>query len=130
MPRGRKKKFKLKFDIKLEAVKSVAVVVLFLGWLISFVSFFAPDYSLNSKIQHFWRGWFGGVSFFAPLLLILAAVFLVERIKTRFKEPRVLLGIVLLYTSIVGLAHVFVPVDRAFDIAQEGEGGGMLGFYL
>ena len=130
MPRGRKKKFRLRFNIKSGTAKSVVVVMLFLGWLISFVSFFAPDYSLNSKIYHFWRSWFGGVSFFAPLLLVLIAIFLVDKIKTRFKEPRVLFGIILLYTAIVGLAHIFIPADRAFDVALEGEGGGMSGFYI
>ncbi len=130
MPRGRKKKFRLRFNIKLGTAKSVVVVLLFLGWLVSFVSFFAPDYSLNSKIYHFWRIWFGGVSFFAPLLLVLIAIFLVDKIKTRFKEPRVLFGIILLYTAVVGIAHIFIPADRAFDVALEGEGGGMAGFYI
>ncbi len=130
MPRGRKKKFKLNLDLKAEAVKSVLVVVLFLSWLISFVSFFATDYSLNEKILSFWKNLFGNTAIFAPFLLLIAALFLIEKFQNRFKEPRIILGIGMLFVAILGIAHVFIPEERAYDIARDGEGGGLLGFYI
>ncbi len=130
MPRGRKKKLKLKMDIKGDAVRSVFVVILVAGWLLSFVSFFAPDYSVNARILEFWHKWFGTTAIFAPFLLLLCGVFLIEKLHTRFKEPRILFGLFLLYTTFLGLSHVFMPADRAFDIALDGEGGGVMGFYI
>lgn len=130
MPRGRKKKFRLKFDIKADVVRSVLSVVLIVTWLLSFIAFFAPDYSLNARLVEFWHQWFGTPALFGPFLLLLAGVFFIDRLHTRFKEPRILLGLVLFYAALLGFAHVFVPSDRSYDIAMNGEGGGLIGFYI
>jgi DNA segregation ATPase FtsK/SpoIIIE, S-DNA-T family len=130
MKRGRKRKLKVKLKMKTDSVKSVIAVVLFLLWLVSFIAFIAPSYVLNEKVHDFWRGLFGGVALFAPMLLLLPALFLVDSIKTRFKEPRIIVGLVLMYTCIVGISHLFIPQNEAFKAAEAGEGGGMLGFQI
>jgi DNA segregation ATPase FtsK/SpoIIIE, S-DNA-T family len=130
MPRGRKKKFKFKLDLNNDALKSILVVFLFLFWLISFVSFFASDYSMNARVLTFWKSLFGNTAFLAPFFLLLAATFLIDQLHVRFKQPRILFGLVVMYIALIGLAHIFVPEDRSYDIAQEGEGGGMFGYYV
>jgi S-DNA-T family DNA segregation ATPase FtsK/SpoIIIE len=128
MPRGRKKKFKLKFNIKPETLRSILALVFFLFALVSLISFFMPDYAINAKLQKLMRFGFGNVSILLPPLFLLAATFFIDAIKTKLKEPRLLIGGVLLTWALAGFFHLFIPIKDMADAAAEGNGGGMLGY--
>ena len=94
--RGRKKKFKLDFNVNPETLRSVLAIVLLLLGGISLISFFLPNYSINQKIQELLKGIFGLSSIVVPLIMILSGLMLIEVLKFKFKEGRVLFGMFLL----------------------------------
>ncbi|RJR27479.1 DNA translocase FtsK [candidate division WWE3 bacterium] len=130
MPRGRKKKFKLSLNIKPETSKTIAALLLILFGVLTLVSFIAPDYSLNEKIQVLWKSLFGVTAIFVPFLLILLALLFVESVKMKIKEPKILIGIFLLFITLTGFFHVFVSEEEAYELARDGGGGGLFGYKI
>ncbi|NMB70212.1 DNA translocase FtsK [candidate division WWE3 bacterium] len=128
MPRGRKKKLHILPKIKPDAYRSILAVFLLLFSLLSYVSFFFSDYALNSKIKDFWFGIFGYPSFIAPILVISIAFLLIPSIDIKLKEPRVILGQLLNLVFLSSMFHIFINADEALKTAQDGGGGGMLGY--
>lgn len=131
MPRrGRKKKFKFKINISTETIRTVLGLIVMLAAFIALVSFFAPDYVLNSKFQNVLRGTFGLPSILLPFLLLLIGTLFFQNLKVKFKEPRVVAGLTGLLISLSGIFHVFLSPENALEVAEAGKGGGMLGYKL
>lgn len=130
MPRGRKKKFKISPPIKADTAKSLLAITLVLLSIISLISFFVPDYSLNQKIQEVLRGVFGYPSFIVPFILFIFGLMLISSIKIRIKEPRFLIGLLILLFVFAGLFHIVVPAGDRADFADEGRGGGLVGYKI
>ena len=71
--RGRKRAIKLNF--RTDTAKSVLSVLFILAGGLSFVSFLAPSYSLNARIQDVIRGLFGvSAILLGPIFVILGLV--------------------------------------------------------
>lgn len=128
--RGRKKKFKLDFNVSRETWLSILALLLILLAFISLVSFIAPDYSINSKVQYLLRGSFGYASFLSPIFFCLFGILFIEQIQIKLKSGRIVLGIFLLMLSLASLFHVFISSKNAYDLAVMGKGGGMIGYYI
>ena len=128
MPRGRKKRFKLHFNIKPETLKSILAVFLVLFAVLGFISFFATDYALNSKINGMFKSLFGMASLLFPLLIFDLALFFIESIKWKIKEPRIFLGMLLAIVVLAGFLHLFYGVEKGSGDAKDGEGGGIIGY--
>ncbi|AHB39977.1 TPA: DNA translocase FtsK [candidate division WWE3 bacterium] len=130
MPRGRKRKFKLNFSIKPETIRSVIALVLVTAGLLSLIAFFAPSYSVNAKIKGFMSGLFGRPAIILPFLLIISGSLFIQKLKVKFKEPRIAAGLLLALLGLSGLSHVFVNKDAALEAAENGLGGGMVGYKI
>jgi len=128
--RGRKKKFRLNFNVRQETLRSIAALALILLGVLSFISFFAPNYPVNAIIQRFLRGLFGVPSFLLPVLLVLFGITFVDSIKLKVREFRLVLGLFALLLTLCGLFHVFIPLDKAYKIAYNGGGGGLIGYKI
>ncbi|HDQ88666.1 MAG TPA: DNA translocase FtsK [candidate division WWE3 bacterium] len=129
--RGRKKKFKLKLnlDLRPEVIKSVLAVGLTLFGFLTILSFFAPTYSVNAFIQKYIRLGFGLGSLTFPLIVLLLATFFIDALNFRFKNIRVLSGLVLFLFSFSGVLSLFCWKNNPFSRASEGRCGGLLGYY-
>lgn len=130
MPRGRKKKFKLNFDANPDLLKSISALFLFLVAGLSIVSFFASGYTVTEKIKEFEMGLFGFTWFFLPIILALGATFFIDSLEFRFKNFRVLFGLIFSLLVLSSFVHLFYSSDTASDAAGEGRGGGMIGHII
>ncbi len=128
--RGRKKKFKIDFNISPETVRSVVAVLLLLLAFVSLISFIAPNYALNEKIQLVFRKSFGMGSLLLPLIIAAFGLFFIESIKIKLKELRVVLGLLLFLLTLSGFLHVFIPAEEAKIQAIAGFGGGFVGYII
>ena len=128
--RGRKKKFRLNFNVRKETLISVFSLTLVLLALLSLVSFIAPSYSINSKIQHVLRVGFGYASLLVPVFMGLFGVLFIEQLKLKIKEGRVVLGLFILLVTLASLLHLFTPSAESYPAALAGKGGGLLGYYV
>jgi len=128
MPRGRKKKLKLKVNVKTGTLKSVFAVIFILIGIISFVSFLAPNYSVNEKIQEFLKGMLGISTFLVSFLFVFIGIFFLDSVKWKIKEPRILSGFAFFVFLSAVFAHLFVSADQASKVAHQGGGGGLIGY--
>ena len=128
MPRGRRRKFKLHFNIRTDTLRSVLAVLFVLVAVVCLVSFFAPDYTINAKILKILHSLFGSAAILTPFLLGMMGFVFVDKMQSRFKELRILSGLALFAIGLSGFFHVFVSEKDAYKIARLGEGGGIVGY--
>ncbi len=130
MSRGRRRKFKVRLNVKPSTVRSIISLVFLSLAVISLISFFAPSYTINFKIQHFLRLYFGRPSIIIPLILGSFGIIFFDKIDQKFKEARVFIGLFLLLFSLSGVFHIFISKETAYDIARDGRGGGLFGYKI
>jgi S-DNA-T family DNA segregation ATPase FtsK/SpoIIIE len=99
--RGRRRKIKLK--VRRDTMQSaVSISLLLLAGLV-LVSFFAPNYSINQKINNMVVGMFGYPSVFLPFILAIAGLIQTRALKWKYIELRVLMGLTFLLVSMSSL---------------------------
>lgn len=125
--RGRKKKFKLNFDSGI--FKSFFAIGLFIFGALALISFIAPDYSLNRQINAALRHFMGFAAVFIPFILMLLSLFMIEALRPKFANTKVLVSLIGLSVSIAGLFHLFYS-GTALEMAEEGYGGGFVGYEI
>jgi len=131
MPRGRKKKNKVETQLKPEFLKSFIAIALIVFSGVVFISFFAPEYSINSKIQDVLSHSFGYGAILFPLITLLIGLMFIESFNFRYKKLSVLVGLILLLvlvSSFFHLGYFTTSAEVALDKADSGSGGGFLGF--
>ena len=126
--RGRKRKIKLK--ISPASVTSMLSILLLLAGGLSIISFFTPGHSLNGRLLDMLKGTFGWAAFIAPLIMIVWGLLLIKSLKLKYVQLRVLFGLIGLILGLAGLLHVFYSGDRALELAQQGVGGGVIGYQI
>ena len=127
MPRGRRRKFKIKFNVRPDTARSIIALILILLAIISLLSFLAKDYSVNAKVNSFIRRFLGAGSIVLPFLFAATGILFIDKLKLKFKEIRIMIGLLISMFSISGLFHLFVK-ENAYEIAKEGKGGGLIGY--
>lgn len=130
MPRGRKPKLKFSLNMKPDTAKSVFALVFILSAGVSFISFFAGDYLINSKIQNILKGSFGFSSIIVPVILLLFGLLLIKPIKFKYKNYRVLFGLIFLLITSAAFFHIFYDSKAALKAAENGSGGGFVGYKI
>jgi S-DNA-T family DNA segregation ATPase FtsK/SpoIIIE len=130
MSRGRRRKFKVKFNVRPDTVRSIISILFVSISLVTLISFFAPSYSLNSKIQHFLRLYFGRPSIVIPIILGSFGVLFIDRLDKKYKEARIFVGLFLLLFSLSGFIHTFISKDNSYGYASDGKGGGLFGYKI
>lgn len=123
--RGRKKKLKLNFDSGI--FKSFFAIGLFITGALALISFLAPDYSLNRQINESLRHFMGFAAIFLPFIFMLISLFLIEAVRPKFANNKVLISLIGLCISFSGLFHLFYS-DSALEMAENGYGGGFVGY--
>lgn len=128
--RGRKKKFKVSFDISPSSLRSILAVILLLLSVLMLISFGLPDYFVNAKVQSLLKLAFGASSFVAPFITTIAGLLFIDSLKSKVKDVRILLGLVIMLVTVAGFFHLFVNSEEARQIALEGRGGGLVGLFV
>ena len=128
MPRGRRRKFKLRLKVRPDTVRSIIALVFILFSLISFISFFASSYYVNSKILNFLQLLFGNSAIIIPFLLASIGVLFIDKLNIKYKEARIVISLSLALVSLSGLLHIFISEEKAVEIAKSGGGGGLFGY--
>ncbi|MEZ6255621.1 MAG: DNA translocase FtsK 4TM domain-containing protein [Patescibacteria group bacterium] len=126
--RGRKKKVKLKLSPS--SLTSILSTILMATACVILISYFAPNQSVNERIQEVIRGTFGGSAILLPFILGIWGLLYIRTIELKYVDIRVLFGLTGLMVSLAGLLHIFYDPSKALTIARAGEGGGILGYQL
>lgn len=128
MPRGRKRKFKLHLNIRHDTIRSVVAMLFVLLALISLISFFVPNYSFNAQVLKIEKEVLGKVAILLPFILGLIGFLFIDKMQPKFKEIRILSGLIVSTLCLSGLFHVFYDREDFYEIAKEGGGGGLIGY--
>ncbi len=128
--RGRKKKFKVNFNVSPSTLRSVLAIVLLLLSVLIVISFLVPDYFINQKIQLVTRKLFGYSAWIIPFIAAITGLIFIDALKHRIKELRVVLGLVALLVGVSGILHIFIPSEGAKQAAINGRGGGYVGYFI
>ncbi|MFH1898963.1 MAG: DNA translocase FtsK 4TM domain-containing protein [Patescibacteria group bacterium] len=126
--RGRRRKFKIRCNLRPDITRSIISIVFITAAIIGLVSFFAPSYPANARIQGFLKLVFGKAALFIPFLLGDFGIIFADKLSPKIKEFRILLGIFLCTIALSGLSHVFIPLNEGLSLAKSGGGGGLLGY--
>ncbi len=128
--RGRKKKFKPRFNVRAETVRSTISILFILISCMILISFVASDEMLNAKIQALLRIGFGYASFLLIPILLISALILTNTFKWKILELRIVAGLSVLLFTLAGFLHLFTDRVDAYEIARDGGGGGIVGYKL
>jgi len=105
-------------------------VVLLLSSLLMVISFAAPGYFINAQIQSVLRKVFGYSSFLVPLVTGVSGLLFIDSIKSKIKDVRILIGFLALTVTVAGFFHLFIDSQEARQMALDGRGGGLVGFFV
>jgi len=128
--RGRKKKFKLNFDLKPELIRSVLSITFALSGFLVILSFLAPSYSANAAINSFVRKGFGPGGVILSAVLFLLATIFAGTLKLPFKNIRILLGFSALLLSFSSIYTLFCWNSSPYTKASQGSCGGLVGYKI
>jgi DNA segregation ATPase FtsK/SpoIIIE, S-DNA-T family len=117
--------FKLGGDIK----RSVAGVFLFALAMVLILGFFKKAGVVGESLDSLAGKTIGWVKFIFPLFLIIAGVVLLVKKRTSFYVYKIA-GLAVVLFSIAGLIHWFISADEMLKMAQEGGGGGYIGYAI
>ena len=84
MPRGRKRKFKLHFNIRTDTIRTVIALLLVLSAILMFIAILAPNYPVNEKIYSWLRRILGSVAITLPFILGLTGFLFIDKIQEVF----------------------------------------------
>ena len=73
---------------------------------------------------------FGFSSLLVPVITAISGLLFIDAIKTKIKELRVIIGLVLLLLALSGFFHIFISNNVAKQAALEGKGGGFIGYLI
>lgn len=101
-----------------------------LSAIVGLISFLFPNYTFNAQILKIQHHILGSTAFLIPVILSMIGFLFIDKMTSRFKEIRILLGVLFFTLCLAGLFHVFHNPDDYFEIAQNGSGGGIVGFKI
>lgn len=96
--------------------------------LISLISFFFPEYTFNAQILKIQKEILGSVAILFPFILSMVGFLFIDKMQPRFKEIRILSGLLVLTLCLAGIFHVFHDQENYYQIAKNGQGGGLVGY--
>jgi len=116
--------------LKPQTKRATIGVILIAFSIIAFLSFFKAAGPSGIFILLLLRRLFGILGYIAPFVFIYMGISLVR--SREEPMPRIQkVGVLLLIAGVLGVFHVVgIPVEDAYQVADEGRGGGMIGFLL
>lgn len=116
--------------LKPQTKRATLGIILIAFSIIAFLSFFKAAGPSGIFILSLLRKLFGILGYIAPFVFIYMGISLVR--SREEPMPRIQkIGVLLLIVGVLGVFHVVgIPAEDAYQIADEGRGGGMIGFLL
>ncbi|MDD5605998.1 MAG: DNA translocase FtsK 4TM domain-containing protein [Patescibacteria group bacterium] len=121
----------LNFDLELDpAVVREIIAILLVGLgLFTLLAILGGAGSVGKIFFTALRLGLGWTSFIMPILFAGSGVALFYPVRYHFKTANVI-GLLLFITTLSALMHVFIGPENGLALAQEGGGGGFLGFWV
>ncbi len=128
---GRKKNrhYEPRFELSPETKRGIAIVLLFAVAGVSILSLLNLAGRAGELATGFLSILFGWGRFLFPLILILVGYFLINPERYEI-TPLNWIGLFLFELSFHGLLHLFIPLEKAFEIIGSRSGGGYVGLFL
>ncbi|MCL5093928.1 MAG: DNA translocase FtsK [Patescibacteria group bacterium] len=119
----------LRPNLSSETLKSILGLFLFVFAFIIFLSLFGLAGTFGLSLYSRLRVLIGWTVFFAPLISgsIGYALFFPEKYSM---GKNLLIGVLILITSLSGIFHVFLPLETSMEMARDGLGGGYIGYLV
>lgn len=109
--------------------RTVIAVLLFLGAILSTLSFFNLAGIVGIFINNALSLVFGMARYVVPILLVIWAVHVEKQADTE-KKPHHIIGFILFLLGFNGLFHFTLPLEQMVEIARQGYRGGIVGLTL
>ncbi len=110
-----------------ETKRNIVSIVLFVACFISLLSLINLAGPLGEFVRDIIFRIFGWPSYIVPLILGVLGYIILRLDRYQMPASR-WVGLVLFMITLCGLFHVFLPLDKALDIIEQGQGGGYIGF--
>lgn len=116
--------------LKSETKQAIIGIVLIAFSLILALSFFAAAGPAGNMLLTGTRRVFGWIAYILPPVFIWVGIYLIRPREESFPRLR-LVGFALTAIGLLGMLHlVGIPTEDAYQVALEGKGGGILGFFF
>lgn len=116
--------------LKPAARRAAIGVILIVFSIIAFLSFFSAAGPSGNVILFSLRRLFGILGYLAPFGFSMLGYKLLRSNDDPMPRSR-MIGIFLLLTGLLGIFHVIgIPLEDAYQVALDGRGGGLVGFFL
>src|SRR3989344_5518959 len=112
-----------------DAKRSIAAILFVLAAILFVLGFFDYAGVVGQGLDRGVSLAFGWGKWLSPIVLVIASVVLLRRSGTFFYVTR-LIGISIAFVSVLGLLHIHAEADQMFELAQNGSGGGYVGYAL
>ncbi len=109
--------------------RSVVAIFLFALALVVLLGFLGQGGAIGAFLDKAAGLFIGWAKWVAPIFLIIAGVVLILRKETSFYVSK-LIGLTLAFLSITGFMHLFYDTDKMAKFANEGAGGGYVGYAI
>ncbi|MFA5777304.1 MAG: DNA translocase FtsK 4TM domain-containing protein [Parcubacteria group bacterium] len=133
---GRKKKEVIeeekresKIKIKGDAKRSIAAIFLFALSILFVLGFFGEAGVLGAWLDKIIGTMFGWGKWLSPVIMVASGVILLFRKETSFYVSK-LLGLGVVFFSVLGFFHIYFGLEKLLEIAKGGEGGGYAGYAI
>jgi len=119
---------KFSLDLTSDTKRSVAAVFSFVFAFLFVLGYIQQAGLVGKYLDLAAATVFGWGKWLFPFLLVLIGLILLRR-KIKFYIASII-GLAVAYVSVLGLSHVFYDQEQFLVIAKNGEGGGMVGYFL
>lgn len=118
-----------KLNLSGEVKRSVAAIFLFALAVVSILGFLDKAGILGGYIDKTVGLLFGFGKWLSPVVMVIAGIILLFRKETLFYVSK-LIGLMVAFASALGFLHIYLDGDNLLKIAQEGKGGGYVGYAI
>lgn len=122
---------KIEFDLNLKnsVKRGIAVIILFLFSILFSAGFLGVGGAFGSFLNKLGGLALGWGKWLFPIVLILAMIILLFKKKTVFYVVKIV-GLSVAFLSLLGFFHIFYDQNDLLKIAENGQGGGYLGYFI
>ncbi len=121
------KKNKFNFNLSSDVKRNAAGVVLFTLAVLTVLGFFGYAGMAGESLNKLSAQAVGWAKFILPLFLIIAGAVLLFKKETLFYVTK-LAGLAIIFISATGFLHWFFEVSNMREMAEQGKGGGYIGY--
>jgi len=123
----RSKKKKWKIEVEEHVAQEIAGIIIIIIAIISGLSLSGKFGPIGDAINVFIRPIFGHGVYLLPVILGIIGTKLVFNKRFKFTQTTIV-GLVMLFISVLSILHLSIDIDQILNIAREGETGGYIGF--